>query len=225
MTSAIPSGVETTRNTATFSSGTAASSPVTRASSRAGIEPPWLTMSTAASSASMAPREGAAHGGVHAVREHLLRLGAGRHAPRIGAVAGPELGVPLLALAARQALEDAERALAQLPVDDELGDAQDRRGRLGGLPRPSEIARMDARDVAPAQQLPEGARLTVSDVVQLDVGVALPAAFAVPRRLAMAGEIENSSHVEKLTPVRRLGEPFVDDGAQGLGEAPARLFR
>ena len=104
------------------------------------------------------------------------------------------IGEPFLDLGRGEPLPRSEAALAQPWIESNL-EAQLRRDDLRGLPRPGEVARIDDVDLA-IQLFSERLRLLAAYVVQPCVGAALPAAVAVPVRLAVAyqQQVGHASH-------------------------------
>ena len=120
----------------------------------------------------------------------LRRLEAGR--PAVGGeVAGPVV----LDLPGGEALPLAGVVLAQLRIELDRPDAELVGDDLGGAPRPLEVARHDeVEDAEPARRL---GCLALTQLRQRRVGLALPAAGRVPRRLPMADQQDASGHDER----------------------------
>ena len=93
------------------------------------------------------------------------------------------IGEALLDLSGRQSFPRSEAPLAQPRIDSDL-EAQRRRDDVRRLARPGQVTRVDHVDAA-VELLGERAGLLAAEVVQTRVGAPLPAAVAVPIRLAV----------------------------------------
>src|SRR4051812_22653558 len=111
------------------------------------------------------------------------------------APAGVPVGIPAAGLGAVESREVADVDLAQAGRQDwlEAGFARELGGRLGGA---QEVARIDRVEPLAGEAPPERLRLSDSRGVQGLVGVALPAALAIPIGLAVARE-QDPGHLRR----------------------------
>jgi hypothetical protein len=98
-----------------------------------------------------------------------------------------------LDLRPRLALPGAERPLAQ-PLVQAHGETEPRRDDVRRLARAGQITGVD--DVDAVELAGDAGRLFAADVVQMRVGVALPAAVAIPVGFAVADEEERGHETD-----------------------------